>query len=54
LPLIAIGGITLENAGKVFESGADGVAVVSSLLDTDGVCKRADDFVKRIKHKKIC
>ena len=54
LPLIAIGGITLENAGKVFESGADGVAVVSSLLDTDDVCKRADDFVKRIKHKKIC
>ena len=54
LPLIAIGGITLENAGKVFESGADGVAVVSSLLDTDDVRKRADDFVKRIKHKKIC
>lgn len=33
LPLIAIGGITADNAAAVVEAGADGVAVISCLLD---------------------
>ena len=32
LPLVAIGGITAENAGSVIEAGADGVAVVSAVM----------------------
>jgi thiamine-phosphate pyrophosphorylase len=32
-PLVAIGGITRANARQVVEAGADGVAVVSDLLD---------------------
>jgi thiamine-phosphate pyrophosphorylase len=32
-PLVAIGGITRENARSVIEAGADGVAVISDLLD---------------------
>ena len=32
-PLVAIGGITRENARAVIEAGADGVAVISDLLD---------------------
>ena len=32
VPLVAIGGITLENARGVVEAGADGVAVISGLL----------------------
>jgi thiamine-phosphate pyrophosphorylase len=32
-PLVAIGGITRENARAVVEAGADGVAVVAGLLD---------------------
>ena len=32
-PLVAIGGITRANARQVIEAGADGVAVVSDLLD---------------------
>jgi thiamine-phosphate pyrophosphorylase len=31
-PLVAIGGITEDNAGSVTEAGADGVAVISGLL----------------------
>jgi thiamine-phosphate pyrophosphorylase len=32
LPLVAIGGITADNARSVIEAGADGVAVLSALL----------------------
>jgi thiamine-phosphate pyrophosphorylase len=32
LPLVAIGGITLDRAGAVLASGADSVAVISDLL----------------------
>ena len=31
-PLVAIGGITRENARAVFEAGADAVAVIADLL----------------------
>ncbi len=31
-PLVAIGGITLENCPKIFESGADSVALISAIL----------------------
>jgi thiamine-phosphate pyrophosphorylase len=31
-PLVAIGGITLENAGEVWRAGADSVAVIGGLL----------------------
>lgn len=33
-PLVAIGGITLENAGDVLGAGADSVAVISGLVPT--------------------
>ncbi len=35
-PLVAIGGITLENAASVWEAGADSVAVIGGLLPEDG------------------
>lgn len=41
LPVVAIGGITLENAPQLIAAGADSVAVISSLFDTDNVRSRA-------------
>jgi thiamine-phosphate pyrophosphorylase len=35
LPIVAIGGITLENAGSVIDAGAASVAVISDLLAGD-------------------
>jgi thiamine monophosphate synthase len=32
IPLVAIGGITAQNAAKVISAGADAVAVISALL----------------------
>ncbi|MCA1584629.1 MAG: thiamine phosphate synthase [Acidobacteria bacterium] len=35
VPIVAIGGLTLERAGAVIEAGADAVAVISDLLHGD-------------------
>lgn len=46
-PLVAIGGITRENAASVFEAGADSVAVVSDLFPEDGNLRaRAEEWMK--------
>jgi thiamine-phosphate pyrophosphorylase len=47
LPLVAIGGITEENATAVIEAGADAVAVVSALLPGGGrdSAQRVRDFL---------
>ena len=37
-PLVAIGGITLKNAGEVLAAGADSVAVISGLLPIHRIC----------------
>ncbi len=36
-PLLAIGGITSANAGQVMDSGADGIAVISVILDAANI-----------------
>ena len=49
LPLVAIGGITLENAPSVLAAGADSVAVVSALLAApDRVGQRTREFLSRL------
>jgi len=47
LPLVAIGGITIENAVSVIEAGADSVAVIGALfVDEIPVKKVAEDFLR--------
>jgi len=41
VPLVAIGGITLENATDVIRAGADCVAVISALFDAPDIGERA-------------
>ena len=46
VPLVAIGGITLENAPQLIAAGADAVAVISDLFDAPDVRARAQAYGK--------
>ena len=46
LPLVAIGGITLQNAPQVFAAGADAVAVISALFDAGDIAASAAGFAR--------
>lgn len=43
-PLVAIGGITVDNAAPLIEAGADGVAVISALFGANDVRAAAQGF----------
>ena len=45
IPVVAIAGITLENAGAVLRAGASAFAVISALFGTDGVRERTREFI---------
>lgn len=49
-PLVAIGGITLENAGEVFAAKADSVAVISAALpescDPKAIARRTEEWLR--------
>lgn len=44
LPLIAIGGITAQNAREVMQAGANGVAVISALLGAEDIERAAQEL----------
>lgn len=44
IPIVAIGGITVDNAAEVIEAGADAVAVVRAVFDADDVMHAARSF----------
>jgi len=44
LPVVAIGGITVENTPQLVDAGADAVAVISSLFDAKNIRARAQSF----------
>ncbi len=45
-PLVAIGGITVENARAAIEAGADSVAIIHDLLAAPDLAARAREFLK--------
>ena len=45
-PLVAIGGITLENARAVLDAGADSVAVIRGLVGAPDIRQRAAEFLE--------
>ncbi len=47
-PLVAIGGITVENARAVLEAGADSVAVIRDLLGNPDIGARAREFLSML------
>ena len=46
VPLVAIGGITAQNAPAVLEAGADALAVISALFDAPDIAARAREFAR--------
>ena len=46
VPLVAIGGITLENAASVLHAGADALAVISALFDAPDIGAQARAFAR--------
>jgi thiamine-phosphate pyrophosphorylase len=51
-PIVAIGGITTENAHAVIEAGADAVAVISALFDAPDIEATARSFSRLFDRKK--
>ena len=52
IPLVAIGGITKENASEVIDAGANTMAVISAVLDTTDPEKAAREMVVKIEQKR--
>jgi thiamine-phosphate pyrophosphorylase len=46
VPMVAIGGITLENAPQLLAAGADAVAVIADLFDAPDIAGRARAYGK--------
>lgn len=47
-PIVAIGGIRLEQAAEVMEAGADSVAVIGDILGASDPAQRARQFLERL------
>jgi thiamine-phosphate pyrophosphorylase len=52
-PVVAIGGITLENASSVIAAGAASVAVISDLLVGDDPTRRTQAFLQRLAQNRV-
>jgi thiamine-phosphate pyrophosphorylase len=46
LPLVAIGGITMDNAAAVFDAGADSIAVIGGLFEHADIRKHTEAWVR--------
>ncbi len=53
LPLVAIGGITLQNAPQVYAAGADAVAVISAVFDAADVTVSAAGFTQLYQQQRM-
>lgn len=50
IPVVAIGGISLENVEQLAGTGIDGVAVVSALFAAQDITKASQMMVEKLKH----
>lgn len=49
LPIVGIGGITLENAAEVIAAGADGVAIISAISAAESPEKAAEALQRIVR-----
>jgi thiamine-phosphate pyrophosphorylase len=52
VPVIAIGGINLDNVREVIAAGADGVAVISAVVGSRNIIETARELSKRVSETK--
>ena len=52
IPVVAIGGITLENCAEVIKAGADGVCAISDVVQSEDIAGRVAEFRRIIKEAK--
>lgn len=52
--VVAIGGVSLENAPELIRAGADLLAVISDLFDNSDVAARAADYAKLFASTEPC
>jgi len=50
IPILAIGGITKDNAPEVIRAGADGIAVVSAIMSARNIAKGTRELKSEVKH----
>lgn len=50
VPLVAIGGVTLENASQLLGAGADALAVISDLFEAPDIAAKARAYGKLFQH----
>jgi thiamine-phosphate pyrophosphorylase len=48
LPIFAIGGITADRTEEVIRAGANGVAVISAILQAPDISQAVNDFISRL------
>lgn len=53
LPIVGIGGITLDNAASVIEAGASAVAVISDLLMSADVAGRVRAYLRSLPQYRV-
>jgi thiamine-phosphate pyrophosphorylase len=53
IPVVAIGGITLENARSAIDAGAASVAVISDLLAGNNPRHRTQAFLQTLAHNRV-
>ena len=51
IPVVAVGGIDINNIGEVISAGADSIAVISSVLTQQNIEKATQRLVKEIERK---
>lgn len=49
VPIVAIGGITIENGGQLVAAGADALAVISALWQASDIAQAAKEFSRSIE-----
>lgn len=48
IPIVGIGGINLDNAREVMETGVDGIAVISAIFGEDDIKKASEELLVKL------